>query len=52
MLDPDIPPVEEGEADADGDAVRQTAVDRTLVATASSMGESTLLPWITVIARR
>jgi hypothetical protein len=52
MLDPEIPPVEEGEADADGDAVPQTAADRTSVATVSSMGESTPLLWITVIARR
>jgi hypothetical protein len=49
MLDPEIPPVEEAEADADGDAVRRTAAGRTPAATASSMGESTPLPWITVI---
>ena len=52
MLDPEIPPEVEGEADGGGDVVHRIARGSPAVAIASNTAVSTALPWITAIAAR
>ena len=50
MVDLEIPPVVEGEADGGVDAVPQIKVDRWALATASNRAAFTRLPWTTTTA--
>jgi hypothetical protein len=52
MLDPEIPPEAEGEADGVEDAVHRIARGSPAVAIGSKSAASTALPWITAIAVR
>src|SRR5277367_1265036 len=52
MLDPEIPPEAEGEADGGADVVHRIARGSPAVAIASNSAVSTALPWIIAIGAR
>ena len=52
MLDREIPPEAEGNADGGGDVARRIAQGTPAVATANKLAVFTALPWITAIVVR
>src|SRR5271155_5947445 len=52
MLDREIPPEAEGNADGGGDVARRIAQETPEVATANKLAVFTALPWITAIVVR